>query len=89
MFSYSKENLKNICKTGKELGLMISVVYIASLIVLLISHFLHSITHWTIFLKLIDGGVFGLRISILGGFIVLFLMILSFLVTELFRSTHK
>ena len=89
MFSYSKENLKNICKTGKELGLMISVVYIASLIVLLISHFLHSITHWTIFLKLIDGGVFGLRISILGGIIVLLLMVISFSVIELFRLVYK
>lgn len=89
MFSYSKDNLKIVCKTGKELGLMISLVYIVSLIVLLISSFLHSITHWTILLKLIDGGVFGVRISILGMFIVLFLMILSFLVTELLRSVYK
>jgi len=88
MYSYGKENLKNVCETGKELLILIRVLFIPSLSLMIVSYFAHSITGSDAIIKFIDFGLTGVEISFVAGILVLFLMTFTFVVMELFRIAH-
>ena len=89
MFSYGKDNLKMACKTGKELGFMAFIVFLASSFITAISYLGYLIMESTTLLTLITVGITGIKISIISAALILFLTVFSFLIMEWFRIAYS
>lgn len=83
-----KDNLKTACKTGRELGFMTLIVFLASSFITAVSYFGYLLTESITLLTFINIGIFGIKISVISAFLILFLTIFSFLIMEWFRIAH-
>ena len=89
MFSYGKDNLKIACKTGRELGFMALIVFLASSFITAISYFGYLLTDSATLLTFIIVGITGIKISIASAALILFLTVFSFLIMEWFRIAYR